>query len=83
MLLEGRTEQCPTADTRKSSQLMFPGRTGEPAQNHQGEIASDRAADTFPQIQLDLTDAEWEREWYRGGENEISAVLKAPGHKKQ
>lgn len=33
----------------------------------------------FLQIQLGLTAAELEREWYRGRENEFSAVLKAPG----
>lgn len=46
-----------TGDMRKTSQLVFPGRTGEPGQSHEGEIASDRVADTFLQIQLDLTAA--------------------------
>lgn len=46
-----------TGDMRKTSQLMFPGRTGEPGQRHEGEITSDRVADTFLQIQLDITAA--------------------------
>jgi len=32
MLLEGRTDQCPTTELRKTSQLVFPGRTGEPGE---------------------------------------------------
>lgn len=58
---EHRAGSCWKEKEKHSAHISWENR--EPGHSHEGEIASARAADAFPQLQPDPTAAQLEREW--------------------